>query len=99
MVIVPASSHCPRTDAQRRFDALVAIFPRAYAASGDGKMPDPVVNLLCDQRTLDDLLSRAGIVLAKRRRPRSRRVDQPTDPKPSLAEFVRDPTADVEPPL
>ena len=54
----------PRTDAQRRFDALVAIFERAYAATADGKLPDPVVNIVCDQRTLHDLLGRAGIVLA-----------------------------------
>jgi hypothetical protein len=54
----------PRTDAQRRFDAVVAIFERAYVAAADGKLPDPVVNLVCDQRTLHDLLCRAGIVLA-----------------------------------
>jgi hypothetical protein len=54
----------PRTDAQRRFDALVAIFHLAYVATGDGTMPDPIVNILCDQRTLHDLLGGAGIVLA-----------------------------------
>ena len=82
----------PRTDAQRRFDALVAIFQRAYAASGDGKMPDPVVNLLCDQRTLDDLLSRAGIVLANGD---VLDLDELTSQQIEavLAEFVRDPTA------
>src|SRR3954469_23046414 len=45
----------PRTDAQRRFDAMWAIFQRAYTATADGKMPDPVVNIVCDQRTLHDL--------------------------------------------
>ena len=35
----------PRTDGQRRFDAMVAIFEQAYAATGDGKLPDPVVNI------------------------------------------------------
>ena len=54
----------PRTDAQRRFDAIVAIFHRAYAATGDGTLPDPVVNIVCDQRTLQDFMGRAGIVLA-----------------------------------
>src|SRR3954470_20295933 len=54
----------PRTDAQRRFDAIVAIFQQAYTATGDGKPVDPVVNILCDQRSLHDLLGRAGIGLA-----------------------------------
>ena len=52
-----------RTDAQRRFDAMVSIFERAYVAAAGGKPPDPVVNIICDQRTLRDLLGRAGIVL------------------------------------
>jgi hypothetical protein len=82
----------PRTDAQRRFDALVAIFQRAYAATGDGKLPDPVVNILCDQRTLHDLLGRAGIVLAD-----GEMLDLDALTKNQidavLAEFVRDPTA------
>src|SRR3954468_514477 len=54
----------PRTDGQRRFDAVVAIFERAYVAA-DGKAPDPVINIICDQRTLYDLLGRAGIVLQR----------------------------------
>jgi len=55
----------PRTDGQRRFDALVAIFQRAHvAAAAGGKIPDPVVNIVCDQRTLHDLLGRTGITLA-----------------------------------
>jgi len=53
----------PRSGAQRRFDALVAIFQRAYVAAADGKLADPVVNIVCDQRTLHDLLGRAGIAL------------------------------------
>src|SRR3954452_1815571 len=54
----------PRSDAQRRFDAVVTIFERAYVAGANGKLPDPVVNIVCDQRTLHDLLGRAGITLA-----------------------------------
>ncbi len=54
----------PRSDAQRRFDALVAIFHHAYAATGDGTLPDPIINIVCDQHTLHDLMARAGIVLA-----------------------------------
>ena len=58
-----SSSALSRTDAQRRFDAMVSIFERAYVAAAGGRPPDPVVNIICDQRTLHDLLGRAGIVL------------------------------------
>ena len=82
----------PRADAQRRFDALLAIFQRAYAATGDGKLPDPVVNILCDQRTLHELLGRAGITLAD-----GEQLDLDLFTRQQinavLAEFVRDPTA------
>jgi len=81
-----------RTDAQRRFDAIVAIFERAYAASGDGKPVDPVVNIVCDQRTLHDLLGRAGVVLAD-----GQQLDLDVLTRQQidavLAEFVNDPTA------
>lgn len=81
-----------RTDAQRRFDAVVAIFHQAYAASGDGKLPDPVVNLVCDQRTMHDLLARAGIVLANGD---TLDLDDLTRQQIEavLAEFVRDPSS------
>lgn len=82
----------PRTDSQRKFDALVTIFERAYTNTGDGKMPDPVVNILCDQRTLHDLLGRAGIALAT-----GEHVDLDTLTKQQidavLAEFVNDPAS------
>ncbi|HEY4609294.1 MAG TPA: DUF222 domain-containing protein [Ilumatobacteraceae bacterium] len=82
----------PRTDAQRRFDAIVAIFHRAYAATSDGKSPLPVVNILCDQRTLHDLLGRVGIALAD-----GNMVDLESLTRAQidavLAEFVNDPTA------
>ena len=80
----------PRTDAQRRFDALVAIFNEAYAASGDGKLPDPVVNIVCDQRTVHDFMARAGIVLGNGE---TLDLDQLTRQQIEdvLAEFVRDP--------
>ena len=41
----PAST-LPRSDSQRRFDALVAIFRAAVVAPADGIAPVPVVNLL-----------------------------------------------------
>jgi len=81
-----------RTDAQRRFDALVTIFRQAYRASGDGKLPDPVVNILCDQRTLHDLMGRAGITLADGE---MLDLDSLTTAQIDavLAEFVNDPRA------
>src|SRR4051812_19527601 len=82
----------PRTDAQRRFDAIVAIFQRAYAATGDGKLPDPVVNIVCDQRTLHDLLGRAGITLADGQQLDLDALNR-QEIDAVLAEFVDDPTA------
>ncbi|HEY4610694.1 MAG TPA: HNH endonuclease signature motif containing protein, partial [Ilumatobacteraceae bacterium] len=82
----------PRSDAQRRFDALVAIFERAYAATGEGKPVDPVVNIICDQRSLHDLLGRAGIALAD-----GETVDLDILTRNQidavLAEFVNDPSS------
>lgn len=82
----------PRTDAQRRFDAVVSIFVRANAATGDGRLPDPVVNLICDQRTLHDLLGRCGIALANGQ---MIDVDELTKQQIDsvLAEFVKDPAS------
>jgi hypothetical protein len=53
----PASA-LPRTDAQRRFDALVAIFHAAAVAPADGVAPRPVVNLLVGQATVERLVKR-----------------------------------------
>ena len=50
----------PRTDAQRRFDALAAIFAAAAVAPLDGQAPEPVVNIVCDQVTFETHLARPG---------------------------------------
>ncbi|MGH9132884.1 MAG: HNH endonuclease signature motif containing protein, partial [Ilumatobacteraceae bacterium] len=47
----------PRTDAQRRFDALLAIFQRAAAQHPDAVAVMPVVNLVADIHTVDELLN------------------------------------------
>ncbi len=52
------TSTLARTDRQRRFDALVAIF-RAAAGSGAIPVTDPLVNILLDARTAADTLVRA----------------------------------------
>ena len=59
-----AESHpLPRTSAQRRFDALTAIFAAA-AASPDGRaLPEPTVHIVIDDQTAHETLAHAGIVL------------------------------------
>jgi Arc/MetJ family transcription regulator len=51
-----APGNLPRTDPQRRFDALAAIFLRAATAPPDGQQPEPLVNLVIDTITLERLL-------------------------------------------
>jgi len=46
----------PRTDAQRRADALTAIFAAATSAPKDSRRPEPLLNVFIDQRTFEDLL-------------------------------------------
>jgi hypothetical protein len=52
----------PRSDAQRRFDALRAIFEAAASAPPDRVAPEPVVNLNCDIVTFYEHLVRTRIV-------------------------------------
>jgi hypothetical protein len=57
----------PRTAAQRRFDALEAIFDTAAAAAGDAQQTaDPLVNIIIDAHTLDEAFTRTGILLPNR---------------------------------
>ena len=48
----------PRSDAQRRFDALTAIFRAAVTAPADGIAPRPVLNLLVGLGTYERLVER-----------------------------------------
>ncbi len=50
-----------RTDAQRRADALLAIFRTAAAAAPGTQWLKPVVNILVDQRTFEDHLTLQGL--------------------------------------
>lgn len=52
----------PRTDAQRRYDALQAIFRKSVTAPADGRCPAPLVNILVDQRTHEEGLAAHGLV-------------------------------------
>ena len=46
-----------RTDAQRRFDALAAIFRAAASAPIDARVPQPTVNIVVDQQTFEEHLA------------------------------------------
>ena len=50
----------PRTDAQRRFDAMYAIFERAATADPGAKAAIPLVNLVIDVPTLEAYLDGTG---------------------------------------
>ena len=56
------SSLLPRTDAQRRYDALQAIFRKSVIAPADGRSPTPLVNVVVDQRTHEEALAAHGLV-------------------------------------
>jgi hypothetical protein len=49
-----------RTPAQRRADALYAIFLRAASTPADATAPTPLVNVVIDQRTFEEELRRAA---------------------------------------
>ncbi len=50
----------PRSDAQRRFDAMYAIFERAAATAPDATAAVPLVNLVIDVPTLERYLAGTG---------------------------------------
>lgn len=50
----------PRTPAQRRADAMFEIFRRAAATPGDAQSPEPLVNIVVDQETLETELARVA---------------------------------------
>ena len=56
-----ATSLLPRTDAQRRFDALVTIFRTASAMPAGAKLPELVLNLVVSQERFDHELARYGL--------------------------------------
>ncbi len=55
------ASKLPRTDAQRRYDALVEVFRAAVVAPPDGIAPNPIVNVLVGFATFQRLLARRGL--------------------------------------
>ena len=61
-----ATSLLPRTDAQRRFDALVTIFRTAGAMPAGAKAPELVLNLVVSQERFEHELARYGLIDADR---------------------------------
>jgi hypothetical protein len=59
----------PRTDAQRRADALTAIFTRAASMPPGSKAPKPVAHIHVDYRTWRDLLTEAELLPERARDP------------------------------
>lgn len=55
-----ARGFLPRTDAQRRFDALLAIFTAAASAPGVPRSGEPLVNVVVDAHTAAELLAEAA---------------------------------------
>ncbi len=56
------ASLLPRSDAQRRFDAMTSIFRRSVNVPVDAKTPAPLVYIIVDQRTLEEALARHGLI-------------------------------------
>lgn len=59
------SAELPRTDDQRRFDALHAIFLAAACTPADAQRPEPSVHLACDMGTWMEHLALRGMVELK----------------------------------
>lgn len=65
----------PRSSGQRRYDALVAIFERAAAASPDARVAEPLVELVVDVHTVDALLNGRPTLPTAPPDPRRRRCE------------------------
>jgi hypothetical protein len=68
----------PRTNAQRRADALTAIFKRAATSPAGGREPKPVVAVHLDSHTFNEILTSARIFP-------ERQVDPFDDPTPLIS--------------
>ena len=53
----------PRTAAQRRFDALCAIFAAAAGSPEGRALPEPTVHILCAQQSLHEAFTHADVTL------------------------------------
>lgn len=74
--------HLARTDAQRRFDALRAIFDAAAVAPAGGRPPEPSVVIMIDIGTWEDVLAHERLVTLRPDRP-------PTDFRNRFCETTR----------
>ena len=65
----------PRTDAQRRFDALHAIFTAAVSVPAGARPPEPIVNIVVDQVTFESHLALLRLIELRPDQPQLR-IDQ-----------------------
>ncbi len=91
----------PRTQSQRNFDALVAIFTAATAfhASGSSetpKLPEPTVNVIIDDATLHDAFTHAGLTLPSGDQVAIDEYGQVSNDKALLADLTAQLTNDPE---
>ncbi len=56
------SAPLPRTDGQRRWDALVNIFRTAAGQPADAKLPEPTLNIVMDLTTFEDALAQLQLL-------------------------------------
>jgi hypothetical protein len=71
-------SMLPRTDGQRRFDALEEIFRRAASSLPGRRQPEPLVNIVVDLDTLTDVIADAAAPSGSRSTRSSRPSGDPT---------------------
>jgi hypothetical protein len=69
------ASMLPRTDSQRRFDALEAIFQRAAANLPGSRPAEPLVNIVVDLETLDRVIEESSPSGLRRHATRSDATD------------------------
>lgn len=69
----------PRTDAQRRADAMTRIFEQAASAAPGSRAPEPVVNVHVDHHTFTDVLTEAELLPERAADPFEQRGVLPTE--------------------
>ncbi len=69
----------PRTDAQRRWDALHHVFLDAAGTPADAQAPEPLVNIVMDAVTFETTLARMRLIELQHRGPMRVIDDLPLD--------------------
>ena len=69
----------PRTDAQRRWDALRQVFLAAASTAADAQRPEPVLNIVMDAVTFETTLARMRLIGLQAKGPMRRLDEIPLD--------------------